>query len=258
MKDVLLFILCLSTVLLSSCGSDNEDVAKSTDNTGGEDNSEYVDLGLSVKWATCNLGSSKPEDAGDYYAWGEVAPKSSYYWSNYQWCKDTLTNYTKYCSNSSLGDNGFTDDKVLLDTFDDAATQKLGSPWRMPTVAECRELLKNCDWKMTDLNGVTGFLFVSKKNGSLFSFHLLERRMVLNFISVVGSVAIGPHLLTLMRQTIMVMLVITHGDYIQILKQTIMPWLSIQSAVIADLLYGPCAREISNGFSTHNHKIHSL
>lgn len=165
MKDVLLFILCLSTVLLSSCGSDNEDVAKSTDNTGGEDNSEYVDLGLSVKWATCNLGSSKPEDAGDYYAWGEVAPKSSYYWSNYQWCKDTLTNYTKYCSNSSLGDNGFTDDKVLLDTSDDAATQKLGSPWRMPTVAECRELLKNCDWKMTDLNGVTGFLFVSKKNG---------------------------------------------------------------------------------------------
>ena len=57
---------------------------------------EYVDLGLSVKWATFNVGATSPEDYGDYYAWGETMPKDIYSWTNYKWCDGTQNNMTKY------------------------------------------------------------------------------------------------------------------------------------------------------------------
>jgi len=106
---------------------------------------EYVDLGLSVKWATCNLGATKPSDYGHYYAWSETMVKGDYSWDTYKWGKGN--NITKY--NDSDG-------KTVLDPEDDVATAKLGSPWRMPTKDEINELIGGCTWKWTKKNGVRG------------------------------------------------------------------------------------------------------
>ena len=106
---------------------------------------EYVDLGLSVKWATCNLGASKPSDYGHYYAWGETMVKAGYSWDTYKWGKEN--NFTKYN----------TDGKTVLDPEDDVATAKLGSPWRMPTAEEINELIGGCTWKWTKKNGTKGY-----------------------------------------------------------------------------------------------------
>ena len=72
-------------------------------------------------WATCNIGANSPEEYGDYFAWGETAPKDDYNWSNYKWCNGSATTFTKYCTKSSFGYNGFVDNKTELDPEDDAA-----------------------------------------------------------------------------------------------------------------------------------------
>ena len=126
---------------------------------------EYVDLGLSVLWATCNVGAEKPEDFGEYYAWGETETKTDYSWSTYKYCNGSPL--TKYCNDSSSGNNGFTDTKTTLDPEDDVAHVKWGGDWRMPTHAELDELSNtdNCTWTWTTLNGVNGCLVTSKKSG---------------------------------------------------------------------------------------------
>ena len=125
---------------------------------------EMVDLGLSVKWASCNLGASSPEEYGNYYAWGETEPKSDYsWWATYKWCG--RNQLTKYCNKSSYGYNGFTDSKTVLDPDDDAATVALGDSWRMPTKAEQDELVNNCTWTKATLNGVYGIKITSNKAG---------------------------------------------------------------------------------------------
>ncbi|MBQ0095524.1 MAG: Ig-like domain-containing protein [Bacteroidetes bacterium] len=128
---------------------------------------EYVDLGLSVKWANCNVGATKPEEYGDYFAWGETEPKSDYSWSTYKYCKGSYDSMTKYCTNSSYGYNGFTDNNSVLDPEDDAAHANWGGDWRMPTNAEQDELrnTSNCTWTRTTMNGVNGYKIVSKKSG---------------------------------------------------------------------------------------------
>ena len=129
---------------------------------------EAVDLGLSVKWATCNVGAERPEDYGDYFAWGEVKPKEQYNWSTYKYCKGTRETITKYCSNSSYGYNGFTDNKTILDPEDDAATVNWGGAWRMPTKAEHDELQRKCKWTWTSQNGVEGYKVVGPNGNSIF------------------------------------------------------------------------------------------
>ncbi len=126
---------------------------------------EAVDLGLSVKWATCNVGASSPEEYGDYFAWGETEPKSNYDWSTYKWCNGSENTLTKYCSNSSYGNNGFTDNKTVLDLEDDAARVNWGGSWRMPTEAEWTELRNNCTRTWTTQNGVNGYRVTSNKAG---------------------------------------------------------------------------------------------
>ena len=122
----------------------------------------YVDLGLSVKWATCNVGASKPEEYGDYFAWGETKPKDYYNWSTYKWCNRTRNTQTKYCTDS---DYGTVDNKTTLDLSDDAARANWGGSWRMPTKAEQDELRENCTWTWTTQNGVKGYKVTSKKSG---------------------------------------------------------------------------------------------
>ena len=124
---------------------------------------EYVDLGLSVKWATCNVGASKPEEFGDYFAWGEIQPKDYYDWSSYLWCNGSLDTQTKYCVNSAFG---LVDNKTTLDLSDDAAHANWGGSWRMPTLDELTELCNNCIWSITTKNNVTGYIVTSKSNGN--------------------------------------------------------------------------------------------
>ena len=113
-----------------------------------------VDLGLSVKWADCNLGGGVPEDYGDFYAWGEVDLKPEYTSENYKW-KDG----SKYNSSNPS-----------LKSEDDVAQKKLGGLWRMPTKEECSELLENCTIIRTTKNGKTGYLLTSKINGNTLFF----------------------------------------------------------------------------------------
>ena len=127
---------------------------------GYHNNYGYVDLGLSVKWATCNVGASKPEEYGDYFAWGETKPKDYYAWSTYKYYYDSTL--TKYCTNSSYGTVDHLD---LLDLSDDASRVNWGGVWRMPTDAELTELRENCTWTWTTQNGVKGYKVTSKKSG---------------------------------------------------------------------------------------------
>ena len=137
---------------------------------GGGDEHEYVDLGLpsGTLWATCNVGADTPEDYGDYFAWGETQLKDTYTWSTYQYCNGSYNTLTKYCSNSSYGYNGFTDDLTTLLPEDDAATANWGSGWRMPTKEEWEELLDNTTVTWTTQNGVNGRLFTASNGNSLF------------------------------------------------------------------------------------------
>ncbi|MEE0921901.1 MAG: hypothetical protein U0L47_05340 [Paludibacteraceae bacterium] len=130
---------------------------------GTENGHEYVDLGLSVKWATCNVGASKPEDYGDYFAWGETTTKSTYNWSTYKYCNGSYNSLTKYNTRS---DYGTVDNKTQLDLSDDAARANWGGAWRMPTDAELTELREQCTWSWTTQNGVNGYKVTSKSNGN--------------------------------------------------------------------------------------------
>ena len=160
---LLLGSLFLCGILISKCGKDSVD---STDYISPADSTEnvheYVDLGLSVKWATCNVGASKPENYGDYFAWGETKPKSTYSWSTYKWCRGNRDNLTKYCTDS---DYGTVDNKIQLELSDDAARANWGGSWRMPTHDEWTELREKCTWTWTTQNGVEGYKVTSKTNG---------------------------------------------------------------------------------------------
>ena len=112
---------------------------------------EYVDLGLSVKWATCNVGASSPTGYGNYYAWGETSTKSRYDEDN---CKTWERSMSDIRGNSSY----------------DAARANWGGSWRLPSEAECKELLNNCTRQWTTQNGVKGMLFTSKRNGNSIFF----------------------------------------------------------------------------------------
>ena len=103
----------------NSYGGGNND-NENDQTTGTTQGHAYVDLGLSVKWATCNVGASKPEDYGDYYAWGETTTKSDYSWKTYKWCKGTGDTMTKYCANSN---DGTVDNRKTLTSSDDVATE---------------------------------------------------------------------------------------------------------------------------------------
>ena len=131
------------------------------------DTHEWVDLGLpsGTLWATCNVGANSPEEYGDYFAWGETAPKSDYSLSTYKYCKGFYDTMTKYCTDSAWGT---VDNKTELEPSDDAATVNWGSVWQMPSYKQCRELINSSytttTW--TTMNGVTGRKITSKSNGN--------------------------------------------------------------------------------------------
>ncbi len=130
---------------------------------GSHNGHDYVDLGLSVKWATCNVGASRPEEFGNYYAWGEVVPKKYYDWTTYKYCNGSYKTLTKY---NTVSDFGLVDNKTTLEPNDDAATANWGGEWRTPTKAELEELRKYCTWEWIIIHGIQGSLITSEKNGN--------------------------------------------------------------------------------------------
>lgn len=127
-----------------------------------ENGHEWVDLGLSVKWATCNVGANSPEDYGDYFAWGETAPKDYYDWIRYKYFDGYYNSLDKYNTDSSIG---LVDNDTILNMDDDAARVNWGGNWRMPTDAEFTELREQCIWTWTTHNGVEGYKVTSNKSG---------------------------------------------------------------------------------------------
>ena len=141
----------------------------STDNVivrGGFSNGHpYVDLGLSVKWATMNVGATSETDYGYFFQWGETEPHDAntpYDYLHYKYGNGNYDALTKYCTDSS---RGTLDNKTTLELKDDAARAIMGGDWRMPTSAEFQELIDNTTSEWTQVDGVYGRRFTSKKEG---------------------------------------------------------------------------------------------
>ncbi len=140
----------------------------------GADEQVFVDLGLpsGTLWAACNIGADNPEDYGDYFAWGETIGyndgKTDFSWDTYIWCNGSATALTKYCTDSSFGYEGFTDNKTELDIEDDAAYVNWGAEWRIPSLGQFEELI-NSSYTTTEgtmQNGVKGYRITSKTTGN--------------------------------------------------------------------------------------------
>ncbi len=125
----------------------------------GETPWHAVDMGLSVKWASCNVGATKAEDIGHYYAWGELETKEQYDLYTYKWYDIESSMMTKY---------NFYDCEYILRSIDDVATVKWGADWRMPTVEEWEELRRHCTFQRTTKNGVEGCKITSTNGNHIF------------------------------------------------------------------------------------------
>ena len=121
-----------------------------------------VDLGLSVKWASCNVGAESPEEYGDYFAWGETEEKSNYDWETYKWWSDA--NGDGQSEENEMIDIG----NNISGTKYDVAHVKWGGGWRIPTKNEIQELVDRCSWKMTIYSEVNGYLVTGPNGNSIF------------------------------------------------------------------------------------------
>lgn len=142
---------------------------------------EPVDLGLSVKWSPVNLGATKPEEYGDYFAWGDPETyyvsldplvwkegKNGYTFYSYGLCMGSPSKLTKYCTDAYHGYAGLKDDKTVLEPIDDMAHAVFGGAWRVPTNEEMAELLDKCTWEWTAVNGVNGYKVTGPSGNSIF------------------------------------------------------------------------------------------
>lgn len=181
--------LCMAALLMmgaASCKKEDSGINKDNpvvneDNPQGslENGHKFVDLGLSVKWATCNVGAANPWDYGDYFAWGETEP----YYATLSFSGDEFTGtwksgktagydwasypYTSGSTSTEIGTQPYTNN--VLNLTNDAARANWGGSWRMPTEAELYELIDSCTWTWTTQNGVSGYS-VSRNGytGSIF------------------------------------------------------------------------------------------
>ena len=195
MKKTFLFLL-LAVLLgagLQSCDRENENGG----NNGGNTSVQWVDLGLpsGLQWADRNVGAKSAEDYGNYYAWGETAPKEVYDWSTYAY-GNGYNQLTKYCNKTNYGLNGFKDNLSTLEASDDAATVNIGGEARMPSNSEWQELIDNTTSTWTTRNGVYGLLltgsnrFESQPRGR-------ERQLLVKYAVCGRSVRSVAHLILL-------------------------------------------------------------
>lgn len=155
MKKLFFITLLLVSTSLSFTACNDDELESKAPSTV-----KAVDLGLSVKWASCNVGANSPEEKGDYFAWGETKPqegnlyrKETYKWGDYE------RGWLKYNEDDLV---------TTLESKDDAATVNFGKKWRMPTEDEAQELIEKCKWSVTCYNGVTGFLVTGTNGNSIF------------------------------------------------------------------------------------------
>ena len=118
---------------------------------------EAVDLGLSsgILWASCNVGASKPTDLGDLFAYAELEPKDTYTYENYKW-KDRNSKYSHVPGG------------VRIELADDAARYNMGGKWRIPSDEELKELVNECIWTWTTLNGAVGYEVLGPNGNTIF------------------------------------------------------------------------------------------
>ena len=178
-KNSLLFVFIVIMMgLVSSCGGDDADDPKTfVDNNGNNsgsgivnstkpnttgkiDGHDYVDLGLSVKWATCNIGANNPEETGYYFAWGDANERTSFEYSSYAYYYPHFSN-GEYYLYKNIGKN-------ISGTQYDIARNKWSYSWRMPTMDEFDELVDKCTSKWMSYKGVNGRLFTGPNGNSLF------------------------------------------------------------------------------------------
>ena len=164
MKKVFLFILV--AIGLAACERTEFEQLTKVSSTGTENGYEYVDMGTSVMWATCNVGTSTPNTYGNAYAWGEIYTKNTFNADNYSYYADGNKNILlKYNTLEAFGN---IDNLTTLEASDDVATQQMGGAWRMPTKAEQDELRNNCTWTWTTQNGVEGSTVTGPNGNSIF------------------------------------------------------------------------------------------
>lgn len=138
------FLIFLSFLLILGCSS------RKTQQVVGEKNGHnYVDLGLSVKWATCNIGASELPEFGDYFAWGELTTKGTY-------SEDSCSTFA-----DSLND-------ISGNPKYDVARAKWGSTWRIPTASEFEELVEKCSWVWVTLSFNRGYIITGPNGSSIF------------------------------------------------------------------------------------------
>ena len=168
MKKLTIILMSAALLAVVSCGSNS-----SNNKEGGEAASasvatvaasDAVDLGLSVKWATTNLGAATPSDPGNFYAWGETEVKTVYNGDTYKF-KDGYK-VKKYSTEDSHASSGTADKLIVLQPVDDAATAALGKGWRMPTRAEAMELFTECTFSYNK----PGLVTVTGPNGNSIDF----------------------------------------------------------------------------------------
>lgn len=157
------FVVVLNLLLICSFVS----ISCVNEKGGYENGHEYVDLGLSVKWATCNIAADSMWYGGAHFEWGEVEPRQRGDSKENKYCAYS-SDITKYCTIAKYGYNGLVDDKIILDAEDDAATINWGGRWRMPTKEEFEELCDNCTFELQTLNGKIGYKVISKNGNFIF------------------------------------------------------------------------------------------
>ena len=138
MKKITFCLMIVGCCFMMCCSKDDEPA----NTINGH---EYVDLGLSVKWATCNVGANVPQDPGNFYSWASLTPNVS--------------------SNDWLPDNPISD---ISGTQYDVAHMDWGGSWRMPTYEELSELLSSCEFVWTSINGMNGCNVIGPNGNSIF------------------------------------------------------------------------------------------
>ena len=150
-KFFFLLVMGFSLCAVQACSDDDDDDSSKVLENGNVlvSGHEAVDLSLSVKWATCNVGSYTPEGYGEYYAWGELEPKGYYDLQTYLYYNVDLPDFS--------GDPQY-----------DVASAKWGADWRMPTRAEYDELLEYCTLEQVTLNNVSGYKVTGQNGNHIF------------------------------------------------------------------------------------------
>ena len=180
-KVMAAMIVILAMIFVSGCskpdspdnGGNNSGQNDSVvDHSGTLNGHDYVDLGLpsGTLWAACNVGSDTPEGYGSYFAWGETAPKEIYDWKSYRYGRffNERYEFTKYCTDSIFGLNGFVDGIAIMEPMDDAALANWDVGWRTPTIDEWDEMFQNTTSIWTTQNGVNGWRFTASNGNSIF------------------------------------------------------------------------------------------